>query len=145
MIGAAATAAVLARCTGQRLWWWVTGAVTVLAAVLLGVGHGSWSLGLAPAAGLVAGAALVAVATAAKADDRSRARLVTGGLVILTAAALPAVAFLAARVLVALTTVRTAPSQWSFSNFPLAGGCSTTRPPRRRSSASGRSPWRSSG
>jgi hypothetical protein len=122
MVGGAATAAILARCTGQRLWWWVTGAVAVLAAVLLGVGHATWSIGLAPVAGLVAGAALVAAATAARATARTREALVTGALAVFAAAALPAVGYLASRVLVALTSVRAAGPQWSFTDAPLAHG-----------------------
>ncbi|MFJ4109345.1 SCO7613 C-terminal domain-containing membrane protein [Oerskovia enterophila] len=120
MVGGAATAAILARCTGQRLWWWVTGAVAVLAAVLLGVGHWPWSIGLAPVAGLAAGAVLVAAATAARATARSREALVTGALAVFAVATLPAVGYLAARVLVALTSVRAAGPQWSFTDVPLA-------------------------
>ncbi|OCI32139.1 hypothetical protein OERS_11110 [Oerskovia enterophila] len=120
MVGGAATAAILARCTGQRLWWWVTGAVAVLAAVLLGVGHWPWSIGLAPVAGLAAGAVLVAAATAARATARSREALVTGALVVFATATLPAVGYLAARVLVALTSVRAAGPQWSLTDVPLA-------------------------
>ncbi|MFD6164415.1 SCO7613 C-terminal domain-containing membrane protein [Oerskovia sp. NPDC060287] len=122
MVGGAATAAILARCTGQRLWWWVTGAVAVLAAVLLGVGHATWSIGLAPVAGLVAGAALVAAATAARATAQTREALVTGALAVFVAATLPAVGYLASRVLLALTSARATGPQWSFTDAPLAHG-----------------------
>ncbi len=120
MVGGAVTAAILARCTGQRLWWWVTGGVAVLAAVLLGVGRWPWTIGLAPVAGLVAGAVLVVAATAVRATARSREALVTGAFAVFGAATLPAVGYVAARVLVALTSVRAAGPQWSFTDVPLA-------------------------
>ncbi|MFE4466974.1 hypothetical protein ACFRCR_17850, partial [Oerskovia sp. NPDC056781] len=117
---AAGTACLLARFTGQRVWWCATGGATVLAGVLLGVGsHPAW-LGTAPVAGLLAGAVLVGVATWARAERRTRAALVAGGSAVLGLAALPAAAYGLTGLLVSVSTIRPAGTTWSFTTDRLA-------------------------
>lgn len=119
---AAGTAFLLARSTGQRVWWSATGGATVLAGVLLGVGsHPTW-LGSVPVAGLLAGAVLVGVATWAGTDRRTRAALVAGGSAVLGLAALPAAAYGLTGLLVPVSTIRPTGTTWSFTTDRLAEG-----------------------
>lgn len=117
---AAGTACLLARCTGQRVWWCATGGAAVLAGVLLGVGsHPTW-LGSVPVAGLLAGTLLVGVATWVRTDRRTRAALVAGGSAVLGLAALPAAAYGLTGLLVSVSTIRPAGTTWSFTTDRLA-------------------------
>ena len=117
---AAGTACVLARCTGQRVWWWTTGGTTVLMGALLGVGtHPVW-LGSVPVAALLAGAALVGVATWARVGGRTRSALVAGGSAVFGLAALPAAAYGLTGLLVPVSTIRPAGTTWSFTTDRLS-------------------------
>ncbi|MBM7479564.1 SCO7613 C-terminal domain-containing membrane protein [Oerskovia jenensis] len=117
---AAGTACVLARCTGQRVWWWATGGTTVLVGALLGVGtHPVW-LGSVPVAALLAGAALVGVATWARVGGRTRSALVAGGSAVFGLATLPAAAYGLTGLLVPVSTIRPAGTTWSFTTDRLA-------------------------
>ncbi|MBD7998426.1 SCO7613 C-terminal domain-containing membrane protein [Oerskovia gallyi] len=117
---AAGTACVLARSTGQRVWWWATGGATVLAGALLGVGsHPVW-LATVPVAALLAGSVLVGVATWVRADGRTRSALVAGGSAVLGLAALPATAYGLTGPLVSVSTIRPTGTTWSFTTDRLA-------------------------
>ncbi|MFF3066295.1 SCO7613 C-terminal domain-containing membrane protein [Oerskovia sp. NPDC057915] len=117
---AAGAACVLARSTGQRVWWCAAGGATVLAGVLLGIGsHPAW-LGTAPVAGLLAGVVLVGVATRARTARRTRAALVAGGAAVLGLAALPAAAYGLTGLLVPVSTIRPTGTTWSFTTDRLA-------------------------